>query len=300
MIIGAVGIGAMGTPMARNLAAGGDRVLAFDIDRGAVDAVVGGAIQPAESAAAMAEECALIVIMVSDDAALRDVVFGRRGLMQAPAFTGCAADLSTTSVALAREVGEALKLKGGRFLDGGVIGGGVAAARDGTSPIVLAGDRDDFERHLPVLSRLGSCDFVGAQGNAKVVKIINNLLVGVITAANAEALSLGIEAGLDPGKLLACLANGSGDSTVLQSYMGRYVKDGVYGDGLIGHHLMAKDLSLACELADMTRTPAAFAELGRQLYAACGQALGGDAMFPSVFEYFRRSAGAPPPPKDTD
>ena len=199
MIIGAVGIGAMGTPMARNLVADGDRVLVYDIDRAKAEAIAGNAITLADSVAAMAAECELIVTMVSDDAALGDVVFGPAGVLREPDFKGCLADLSTTSVDLALDVGAALAAAGATFIDGGVIGGGVPAARAGTSPIVLAGDKTLVERLMPVFERLGECDYVGVQGNAKVVKIINNLLVGVITAANAEALSLGLEAGPAPG-----------------------------------------------------------------------------------------------------
>lgn len=137
-----------------------------------------------------------------------------------------------------------------------------------------------------MLSRLGSCDYVGAQGNAKVTKVINNLLVGVHTVANAEALSLGVAAGIDIADLVAWLADGEGGSTVLSSYMGRYVKDGQYGNGLIGHALMIKDVSLACSLADRTCLPMPLAEAARQTYVACAQALGRDAPFPSVFNYF--------------
>ena len=291
MIIGAVGIGAMGTPMARNLVADGDLVLVYDIDRAKAEAIAGNAITLADSVAAMAAECELIVTMVSDDAALGDVVFGPAGVLREPDFKGCLADLSTTSVDLALDVGAALAAAGATFIDGGVIGGGVPAARAGTSPIVLAGDKTLVERLMPVFERLGECDYVGVQGNAKVVKIINNLLVGVITAANAEALSLGLEAGLPLEAMARSLCNGSGDSVVLSSYMGRHVEDGVYGVGLIGHALMMKDISLACQAGDRTRSPILFGELARQLYAAAGRSQGPLAMFPTIFEHFREAAG---------
>ncbi|MBK6616807.1 NAD-binding protein [Ottowia sp.] len=127
---------------------------------------------------------------------------------------------------------------------------------------------------------------------AKATKVINNLLVGVVTLINAEALSMGVSAGLDITRMVDLLSDGIVGSTVLRSYMGRYVRDGRYGDGLIGHRLMAKDLALAAELADQVGAPAHFARLGRQLYLTCSRTLGPNAQFPSAFDYFRGSAGA--------
>ena len=297
MIIGAIGIGAMGSPMAQNLVADGDSVIVYDLDRAKAEAIAGNAVTVADSVADMAGECNLIVSMVSDDAALRDVVFGPTGILQAPSFDGCFADLSTTSLHLAHEVAAALSEAGIAYVDGGVIGGGVPAATAGTSPIVLAGDEDLVNRLMPIFERLGNCDYVGAQGNAKVVKIINNHLVGVITAANAEALSLGLEAGLPLEGMVRSLCDGSGESVVLSSYMGRYLDEGHYGVGLIGHDLMVKDISLACQAGDTTRSPMLFAELARQLYAAAGRSQGPLAMFPSIFDHFRQAAGDTPPAK---
>lgn len=290
MKIGFIGLGGMGKPMARNVAVGGDTVLAYDINAEARSAVCSEVIRPAEDIAEIADDCQLILIMIWDDAALREVVFGARGILAASSFNGCVVDLSTTSVAMVREIGTALSDRGAAFLDGAVIGGGVPAAKAGKSPIVLSGPRCAFDAYLPVLGRLGGCDYVGAQGAAKVVKILNNLLVGVVTAANAEALSLGLDAGLRLPAMVEALAHSEASSTVLKSYMGRYVREGRYGEGLIGHDLMAKDLALACELASEVSAPGLFAEVGRQLYLEFGRALGPEKPFPTAFDYFRRKS----------
>jgi 3-hydroxyisobutyrate dehydrogenase-like beta-hydroxyacid dehydrogenase len=289
MIIGTVGLGAMGAPMTRNLAVAGDTVVCYDIDPAKAGALAGPAISAADSVRRVAEQCELLIVMITDDAALREVVFGESGILSA-SFSGCVVDLSTTSVALARECAPAVAAKGGVYLDGAVIGGGAPAAKAGKSPIVVSGEKAAFDRYSAQLARLGTCDFVGVSGNAKIVKIINNMLVGIITAANAEALSIGMAAGMDLKALVDGLENGSGGSVVLKSYMGRYSREGVYGDGLIGHKLMAKDLSLACELGNATASPVLYAEMARQLYVWSGGALGVDEMFPSVFELFRRDA----------
>jgi 3-hydroxyisobutyrate dehydrogenase-like beta-hydroxyacid dehydrogenase len=279
----------MGAPMTRNLAVDGDEIICFDLDRQKVESLVGMHIKAAPDVASLASQCELLVLMITDDDALRSVVFGDRGILSAP-FRGCVVDLSTTSVALARECERAIASHGAVFLDGAVIGGGAPAAKAGKSPIVISGQEASFERFKSKLARLGTCDFVGEPGNAKIVKVINNMLVGIFTAANAEALSLGMAAGLDLKSLVAGLEGGSGESVVLKSYMGKYAKEGIYGDGLIGHSLMAKDLTLACELGGMTSSPVMFAEIARQFYVWAGAALGEEKMFPSVFELFRRDA----------
>lgn len=296
LAIGVIGLGGMGRPMARRLVAAGHAVCGYDISSDAMKAAVSEGVEPAESPMDLASRCGLAIAMVWDDRALRDVVCGPRGLTRGARVPGCVVDLSTTSVAVARELAQTLAAQGSTFLDGAVIGGGVAAAKAGTSPIVVAGDRGCYERYLPVLRELGSCSYVGTTGSAKAVKILNNLLVGVVTAANGEALSLGVALGLDLRALVGWLRPTLGGSRVLDSYMGRYVEDGVYAEGLIGHRLMAKDMQLAAELAESLDCASVFPRSTQQLYLAFGRRLGPDRPFPSAFEYFRdapRTIAAP-------
>lgn len=291
--IGVVGLGSMGRPIARRLIEAGYRVSGYDISPQAMTLATSHGIACANSPAVLAEQCELILVMVWDDHALRTALFAPDGVLGATRLPSCVIDLSTTSVAVAREVGAVVTERGTTFLDGAVIGGGVSAVTAGTSPIVVSGDRAAYERHAPVLATFGSSTYVGCQGNAKAVKIINNLLVGVVTAANAEALSLGAALGLDVADLVAWLGEGPGGARVLSSYMGRYIDEGQYGEGLIGHRLMAKDLQLAAELAESLQLPAIYPRLGQQMYLAFGRIMGPDNPFPSAFEYFRRAGMGP-------
>ena len=287
--IGVIGLGSMGRPIGGNLVANGYAVWGYDISPVAMAAAAQDGVQPTTGPVAIAEQCDLVLIMVWDDDALRNAVLGPGGLLGAPHIPECVIDLSTTSVSVACDVGRAIAARGASFLDGAVIGGGVAAVRAGQSPIVLAGSRAAYNRYLSVFASLGSCDYVGSQGSAKAVKIINNLLVGVVTAANAEALSLGVAMGLDLANLVRWLRQGPGGAQVLESYMGRYVREGQYGEGLIGHRLMAKDLQLAAEFAESIGCAAIYPRFGQQMYLAFGRVLGADQPFPSAFDYFRRS-----------
>jgi 3-hydroxyisobutyrate dehydrogenase-like beta-hydroxyacid dehydrogenase len=298
LTIGVIGLGGMGRPMARRLAAAGHAVCGFDISSDAMAAAAREGIEPANDLVELAARCELAVAMVWDDRALREVICGPHGLAGSARLPQCVLDLSTTSVGVARELAQTLSARGSTFLDGAVIGGGVAAAKAGTSPIVVAGDRACYERYLPALCVLGKCSYVGTTGNAKAVKILNNLLVGVITAANGEALSLGLAMGQDLGRLVGWLRPTLGGSRVLDTYMGRYVEEGIYAEGLIGHRLMAKDMQLAGELAETLDCASVFARPTQQMYLAFGRALGPDRPFPSAFEYFRDGARASAAPSN--
>lgn len=282
MKIGFVGLGNMGGVMASRIARAGHEVIGFDIDAARAQCAAGEGVRVVQALPDLARDSELVLGMVWDDAALRDVAS-----LVLPSLRGTFIDLSTTSVAVMREIA-ANAPPAATVLDGSVIGGGVPAAREGRSPMAIGGDKAAFERWRGVLEILGSCDHVGPLGAAKAAKIVNNQLVGVMTAANAEVLSLGVAAGLDLTLMVELLGSGPAGSHVMRSYMGSFVARGRYGDGLIGHKLMAKDLSLACGLAVDTGANVPCAEAAQQMYFAFGRTLGSDAPFPSAFDFHRR------------
>ncbi len=287
MKIGVVGVGAMGAPMARNLARDGDTVLAYDIVPDRARAVAGGGVEQAGSVAQVARGCELIVLMTPDDAALRDVMHGDGGVLSVGTFSGCIVDLSTTSEHLAREIGAAAAARGVGYLDGAVIGGSVAAARDGASPIVVSGDEALLERYRRVLERLGSVDHAGVQGNAKIVKICNNLLLGMHTVSGAEALSIAEAAGLALEDTVAWLDASSGNTAAMRAMFGRFSEHGAFPEGIASFGFFDKDMALGCALAERHGYPAFLAHLTRQLLATAARAEGVGAPFASVLSWYR-------------
>lgn len=281
MKVGFVGLGNMGGVMAARIARAGHGVAGFDIDTTRSQKAGREGVRIVQALPEIARDCELVLSMVWDDAALRDVA-----ALVLPSLKGVFIDLSTTSVAVIRDIAAGAPASA-TVLDGSVIGGGVPAARDGRSPMAFGGDKCAFERYRAVLEILGTCDHVGPLGAAKAAKIVNNHLVGVMTAVNAEVLSLGVAAGLELPLMVELLGSGAAGSHVMRSYMGRFVAEGRYGDGLIGHKLMAKDLSLACGLARETGSSVPCAEIAQQMYVAFGRALGSDAPFPSAFDFYR-------------
>jgi 3-hydroxyisobutyrate dehydrogenase-like beta-hydroxyacid dehydrogenase len=110
----------------------------------------------------------------------------------------------------------------------------------------------------------------------------------VITAANAEALSLAGAVTQPSERIANVKSQGAGGSHVLNSYYGGLIEQGHYPEGLIGHRLMAKDLQLAAELAESVDCAATFPRFGQQMYLAFGRELGSDAPFPTALGYFQR------------
>lgn len=287
MKIGAIGIGSMGAPMAQNLARDSDSVLAFDIAVERVDAITMPGLARAESVTEIAEKCELIILMTPDDKALRDVIYGDAGILSVASFAGCVVDLSTTSEILAREIAKSVIVHGAGYLDGAVIGGGVTKAREGTSPVIVSGDKSLFKKYKSKLERLGSVDYAGKQGNAKIVKICNNLLLGINTVSGAEALSIGESAGLTIEDMTRWLDDSSGNSAALQGMFGHFVQTGTFPEGVASLRFYDKDMSLGCDLAERNEFPAFFTHLTRQILATAAQIEGKDAPFPSVLTYYR-------------
>ncbi|MBS0320779.1 MAG: NAD(P)-dependent oxidoreductase [Proteobacteria bacterium] len=289
--VGVVGLGAMGLPMAVNLRRAGHAVTGFDVSAEAVASAAREGIATAVHPAAVSAASDVVLTMVWDDDALARVIFdAQTGLLASTALPRCTIDLSTTSVAVARRAGEAFASRGRAFMDGAVIGGGVAAIREGRSPLVVAGSAAAYADAMPVLAVIGRAEFVGPLGTAKAVKLINNLLVGVLTASNAEALSLGTSLGLAMSDMLAWLRDSDAGSNVLASYVGSRVERGRYPDGLIGHALMAKDLRLAAQLAEATGTAMSFPRFAEQAYLEFGRHRGATEPFPCAYEYFREAS----------
>jgi 3-hydroxyisobutyrate dehydrogenase len=194
-------------------------------------------------------------------------------------------DVSSTSLRATRNADQRLGAIGVTFLDAAVYGAGVAGAKAGTSPIVVSGPRAAFEEIAPAIDALGVVTYVGKLGSAKIVKILNNLLVGAFAAAAAEIIGVGRSAGLSLPLIVDSMKAGSGSSYVLERYYGNYLESGAFGLGLIPISYMVKDLTLACDLAQEVRMPATMTEAARQLYQVA-RGLIGDVPFPQIYDLF--------------
>jgi 3-hydroxyisobutyrate dehydrogenase-like beta-hydroxyacid dehydrogenase len=209
--IGFVGPGKIGLPITEHLIKSGRRVVGFRRSSLAEFEKIGGV--PVRSAAEVAAAADIVFSCLPSTEALDDVVQGARGLVQSARRGQIVVELGSHPVPDKERQVTALAEKGAIFIDGEVSGTpGMVAARKGV--IYLAGDAASCKKIEPVISAFAeTCLYFGKFGAASRVKLVNNLLVALNIAATAEAMALGLKAGVDVPLMIKAIASGSGGST---------------------------------------------------------------------------------------
>jgi 2-hydroxy-3-oxopropionate reductase len=268
--IGFIGLGVMGEPMARNLLAAGYEVVAWNRSGGPLEKLVAAGARAADGPGAVAREADVVISIVKDDAAVREVLAGPEGAIAAARPGSLVIDMSTVSPALARELAAEAAARGVAFLDAPVSGGDVGA-RDGTLSIMVGGEANEVERATPVFEVLGSrVTHVGAAGAGQAVKACNQVLVAVIFGGLAEALVLGSKLGVDPAAVLDAVGGGMAANRIMEVRRGNFLEhDFTPGFKVDLHH---KDLEIALGASGEVDAPlpltAEVQQMFRQLRAA--------------------------------
>ncbi|MGB3699202.1 MAG: 3-hydroxyisobutyrate dehydrogenase [Gordonia sp. (in: high G+C Gram-positive bacteria)] len=251
MRVGWIGLGAMGGPMAGNLAAAGHDVLAYDLSARALSE---SPVPVADSAAAAAADADVLVTMLPKGEHVRSALV-ESGALAALSPQALVIDSSTIAVADAEDLAALVTETGRRFIDA-PVSGGVAGAQAGTLTFMVGGADADLDLARGLLDAMGSRTFhVGATGSGQAAKMLNNLMLAVNMASTCEAASLGARLGVDPATLVEIAAVSTGDSWALRNY---YPVGGVvpsapsnrdFRDGFAAT-LMRKDLGLALDAAE--------------------------------------------------
>ncbi len=248
MNIGFIGLGAMGTPMARTLLAAGFSLSGYDADPARSAALVPDGATAAGSAAAAAAGADVLLVMVQNYAQAREALLGPAGAFAALPPGATVLVMSTIAPAQARDLAEHAAKQGLGFVDAPVSGGPTRAAT-GDLSIAISGDPAAVARCQPVLDALGKQQYpVGDQvGQALTLKIVHQLLAGVHIAAAAEAIELGNRAGIAPEVIQNFVMHGAGASWMFGDRGPRMVS----GDYTPPHSALAifvKDLGIVHDL----------------------------------------------------
>jgi 3-hydroxyisobutyrate dehydrogenase-like beta-hydroxyacid dehydrogenase len=205
--IGFVGVGKIGMPISENLIKSGYRVLGFRRSSLAEFEKIGGV--PAKSAADVGAQCDIVFSCLPSTAALDDAMQGPNGLIKSARPGQTIVELGSHPVPDKKRQIAPLKEKGASFIDGEVSGTpGMVSARKAV--IYLAGDAEGAKKAERVVSGFAdSCIYFGEFGAASRVKLINNLLVAINIAATAEAMALGLKAGVDVPLMIKAVAASS-------------------------------------------------------------------------------------------
>jgi 3-hydroxyisobutyrate dehydrogenase len=209
--IGFIGVGKIGLPISENLIKSGFRVVGYR--RGSLSDFekIGGV--PGKSPADIGAQCDVVLSCVPTAQAMEEVVNGSDGLIHSARPGQVIVELGSHPVLDKQKHVATLARKGAAYLDGEVSGTpGMVAARKAV--IYLGGDAEAAKKVEPVIKGFADlCIYFGPFGGASKVKLINNLLVAINIAAAAEAMALGLKAGVDIDAMIKAVANGSGGST---------------------------------------------------------------------------------------
>jgi 3-hydroxyisobutyrate dehydrogenase-like beta-hydroxyacid dehydrogenase len=288
-VVGFLGLGRMGGPMAANLVGHVDRLLVHDIHPAAVAALVGKGAEAAGSRAALGERCEIVFASLPTPPIVRDSV--------AEVLSGgsprIVCDLSTSGPQLAQELHGLLAPRGIASFDA-PVSGGIRGAEQGTLAIMVGGPKAPYGELEPLLQRLGKPFYMGeTPGAGQVMKLANNLLSLAAIATTAEAMTLGIKAGLDPARMIEVLNQGTGINSATRDKWPRAVLPRSFDFGFSAQ-LSLKDTRLALEEARAMGVPLPTGERLETLLERVLAAYGDDADFTEMAKVVEQDAGLDP------
>ena len=242
--IGFIGLGNMGSRIARCLLAGGFRVVGYDSNPEAAASV---GIEVATSITEVVGSAPVILMSLPDSKVVEAVVEADGGVLAASAEGQVIVDLSTASASSTIRLARLFEERGAYYVDAG-ISGGAAAAEKGTLTLMVGGAAQAIEQLTPVFKPIASKVVVmGGPGAGHTTKLLNNFLNAVSLAATAEVMVAGKKAGLDLHQLLDVLNASSGINFATLNRFPKIV-DGDYLEGGLTSRLMTKDVVLYADL----------------------------------------------------
>ena len=269
--VGMIGLGIMGSAMSANLMRAGFRVAGFDVapKRRAEHARAGGVA--AKSPRDLAKRADLIITSLPSERALAEVA----AELAASAKRGTVVIETSTLPIKVKEVARDVLAKRGVILLDCPLSGTGAQARVKDLLIYVSGDRTAYRKTVPVLEGFTSANYyVGPFGNGSKMKFVANLLVAIHNVAAAEAIVLGMKAGLDPALVLKVVAGGAGGSRMLQ-VRGPMMVKGDYSGATMKNEVWQKDMTITGDFARGLECPTPLFAASAPIYnAAMAMGLG--------------------------
>ena len=240
---GWIGLGNMGTPMARRLLAAGYPLTVYNRSKDKAEPLRAEGASAAESPAAVLEAAQVVFLMVSDDQAIRDLFTGKEGLLQSAATGKLLVNMSTVSPGISQEMAGLSRTHGHDYLDA-PVSGSVKQAETGQLAIMVGGEETAFQQAQPLFEHLGKLALrVGSIGTGNTAKLAMNTLLGFQAQGLAEAVLFAQQHGLNTADLLTLIKNSALASTFIT----------IKGEALLNENyqaafalkLLSKDLRLA-------------------------------------------------------
>jgi 3-hydroxyisobutyrate dehydrogenase len=285
-VIGFIGLGLMGRPMAANLLKNGFSVVLWNRTPGKTDALAAAGAKVAKSAREAASAADVLITIVSDPVALESVLWGE-GALDAMRRGSVLVDSSTVSPALERRIATACAERGVESLDAPVTGG-TWGAEKGELVFMAGGEPATLARVEPVLGAMGKKWFhLGPHGAGQIIKLAMNLLLALEVQALAEALALVAGAGIPAENLIGVMQASMARAPVLDIKAPMILKQDYTPSFPL--RLMHKDLGLAMDLANQIGVPMPACAAAREVYSAVKGAAKEDLDYAAVARFWQKA-----------
>jgi 3-hydroxyisobutyrate dehydrogenase-like beta-hydroxyacid dehydrogenase len=288
-VIGFVGLGQMGRPMATRLLAAGHRLVVHDRVPEALAALVALGAEAAASPREVGDRTDVVLVSLPTPAIVRDVAIGPGGVLEGQR-ARVLVDFSTTGPRVASEMAAAFAEAGRAVLDA-PVSGGKSGATAGTLAVMVSGPRAEFEALEAVLRVMGKPFFCGeSPGAAQVMKLCNNLLAASALVVSSEAIAMGVKAGLDPALMCEVINASSGRNSATQDKFPRAIIPRGFDFGF-ATGLSHKDVRLCVDEAEAMGVPMVVGSAVRQMLAVTSAQFGPESDFTSVAKVLEGWAG---------
>jgi len=273
--VGFIGLGIMGKPMARNLIRAGHPLTVWNRSAPGIAALVTEGATAARNAREVAERSDVVITMVGYAEDVEKVALGPGGIVEGAHAGLVHIDMSTIAPDVTRGIADRLAAAGAEMLDA-PVSGGEQGAIDGTLSIMVGGDEATFARCLPLFEAMGKkAVYCGLSGSGQVVKLCNQVIVGLNNLAVCEALVLCVKAGVDPRRMLDAVGAGAASSWAVHNLAPKMLDRDFRAGFKIEHQ--QKDLRYAIATAGSIRAPLPGTMMVHELFALLeDEGLGGE------------------------
>ena len=268
--IGFIGLGNMGMPMAQNLISNGIKVKGFDVSEEVLKQASKNKIEVCSDTLQASKEIDVLITMLPTGEAVSSV-FNSESLLENIDPSILIIECSTISPKTSKELSLKASSLDLEMIDA-PVSGGVKGAEEAGLTFMVGGSVENVEKAKPILSMMGKNIFhAGDSGSGQIAKLCNNMLLAIHMSGTAEAISMGVKSGLDPSVLSEIMSKSSGGNWSLDKYNpypGVMIESPASKDyqGGFLNKLMIKDLNLAKELAQDSKTETPMGDSARKLY----------------------------------
>jgi len=282
--IGFIGIGLMGSPMAKNLIKKGYDLKIYNRTELKTEPLKKLGAKVCKTIKDLVLECDVVITMLTDDFAV-DEVMKNSDFIENIKNDATVIDMSSIKPKTALFHGKNLKLKNINYLDAPVSGGTIGA-EEASLAIMVGGDEKVFNNNLDILKSMGNPTLVGPISCGQVSKLANQIIVGLTIGAVAEAITLCEKADADPNKVIEALKGGWADSKILQTHGKRMIDKDFSPKGKTSTH--SKDMNNIIECARNYNTELPISNLVKEMYKTLVKNGHGDEDHSSLYKEIKR------------